>query len=146
MNSGPDALGRGAKAFRALHALIAFVQLAALGQIWKAAITRRRGPLVVAAVGTLAAEGMALVVGRGDCPLGPLQAKLGDPVPLFELVLPPRAARAAVPVLTGIALAGMAVVAAQAAADRSRRHRSLRAKNDDASAHTITVQSAAHTR
>jgi len=28
--------------------------------------------------------------GHGDCPMGPLQADLGDPVPLFELVLPPR--------------------------------------------------------
>jgi hypothetical protein len=36
----------------------------------------------------------------------PLQRRLGDPVPMFELVLPPRAAKAAVPVLAGVALAG----------------------------------------
>ena len=32
---------------------------------------------------------------HGDCPLGPLQARLGDPAPLFELVLSPTAARRA---------------------------------------------------
>ena len=51
------------------------------------------------------------MVGRGNCPFGPFQARLGDPVPLFELVLPPRAAKAAVPVLTVITLAGMVAVA-----------------------------------
>jgi len=34
-------------------------------------------------------------------------------VPLFELVLPPRAARAAVPLLAGISVAGVAVVVAR---------------------------------
>jgi hypothetical protein len=55
-------------------------------------------------------EGAALAVGRGKCPLGPLQAKLGDPVPLFELVLPPRGAKAAVPVLAAASVAGIALV------------------------------------
>jgi hypothetical protein len=36
----------------------------------------------------------------------PVQRRLGDPVPMFELVLPPRAAKAAVPVLAGVAIAG----------------------------------------
>jgi hypothetical protein len=50
---------------------------------------------------------VALVIGRGNCPLGPFQARLGDPVPLFELVLPPRAAKAAVPVLAAVTAAGL---------------------------------------
>lgn len=116
----PTALGRGARLFRAVHAGIAVVQLAALAQIWRSAITRRRGPLLTASVAALAIEGGALVVGRGDCPLGPLQARLGDPVPLFELVLPRRAAKAAVPILTGVAVAGIALVALQAARERGR--------------------------
>lgn len=56
----------------------------------------------------LAAEGGALVIGRGNCPVAPLQAAWGDPVPFFELLLPPRAAKAAVPVLFVIALSAIA--------------------------------------
>jgi len=56
----------------------------------------------------LSIEGVALVVGRGNCPFGTLQRRLGDPVPLFELVLPPRAAKAAIPVLTFVTVAGIA--------------------------------------
>jgi hypothetical protein len=42
--------------------------------------------------------------------MGPFQRRLGDPVPLFELVLPPRAAKAAVPVLAAFAVAGIGAV------------------------------------
>jgi hypothetical protein len=59
-------------------------------------------------VAFLSFGGIALVVGRGDCPFGPFQGRLGDPVPLFELVLPRRAAKVAIPVLTGLALVGIA--------------------------------------
>jgi hypothetical protein len=53
---------------------------------------------------------VALVIGRGNCPLGPFQARLGDPVPLFELVLPARAAKAAIPILAVVTIAGMAAL------------------------------------
>jgi hypothetical protein len=106
-------LGRGARALRAGHAAIAVVELACLGHLWRCAITRRRDPALRVAVGALVAEGVALIIGRGNCPLGPLQDRCGDPVPLFELVLPPRAAKAAVPVLTGAALGGLALLVAR---------------------------------
>jgi hypothetical protein len=101
---------RSALALRAIHTAIAGVEMASLGYVWWSALTRRRGRLLPVAVGALCSEGVALVVGRGDCPLGPLQDRLGDPVPLFELALPPKAAKAAVPVLTGVALAGLALL------------------------------------
>ena len=56
-------------------------------------------------------EGAGLVVGRGDCPLGPLQERLGDPVPLFQLVLPPRGAKAAVPALAAVTVGGLVMLA-----------------------------------
>jgi len=46
-------------------------------------------------VAFLSIEGVGLMIGGGDCPMGHLQEQLGDPVPFFELVLPPRAAKAA---------------------------------------------------
>jgi hypothetical protein len=95
-----------AGAFRVAHAAFAAAQLTALGYLWFSALTRRRDRNLAAAVGFLGLEGAALVVGRGNCPFGPFQARLGDPVPLFELVLPPRAAKAAIPVLAAVTLAG----------------------------------------
>jgi len=107
----PVVLAGRAKALRAAHALLAVVELAGLGYVWVCAATGRRDRRLALAVGLLAAEGAALVVGRGSCPLGPLQERLGDPTPLFELVLPPRAAKAAVPVLAVVAVGGVAALA-----------------------------------
>jgi hypothetical protein len=52
-------------------------------------------------------QGIGVLVGRGNCPLGPIQRRLGDPIPFFELVLPPRAAKAAFPVLLAVTLGGI---------------------------------------
>ena len=71
---------------------------------------RRRSPTLWASVALLSAEGAALVVGRGNCPVGRLQTEWGDPVPFFELVLPPRPAKAAVPVLAAISAGGIAAL------------------------------------
>ena len=104
-------LGRRARAFRVVHTAWSVVSLACLGYIWVCAATGRRDRRLVASVAFLSLEGAGLVVGHGDCPMGPLQADLGDPVPLFELVLPPRAAKAAVPVLAVVSVAGIVALA-----------------------------------
>jgi hypothetical protein len=101
-------LGVRAKAWRVAHAAWSVAQLASLGQIWAGVIRRRRSPRVWAGAAFLGVEGAALVIGRGNCPVGPLQAEWGDPVPFFELLLPPRAARAAIPALAVVSLLGIA--------------------------------------
>jgi hypothetical protein len=103
-------LPRPARALRLAHGAIAVVELGALGYVWWCALTRRRTKLLALAVTAMAAEAGALVMGQGDCPLGPLQAQAGDATPLFELVLPPRAAKLAVPMLAACAGAAVAVV------------------------------------
>ncbi|MEA2623545.1 MAG: hypothetical protein QOH61_2455 [Chloroflexota bacterium] len=108
-------LPRKAKAFRIAHATAAIVNLTSLGNIWLCAATRRRNRLLGLSVGLLLSEGGALLIGRGNCPLGAFQRSLGDPVPLFELVLPPRAAKAAIPLLAGVTLAAFATLAARPA-------------------------------
>jgi hypothetical protein len=100
-------LDRSARAFRIGHAAIALVELSCLGYVWRCAITRHRDRLLAASMIVLTAQGLGLVIGRGNCPLGPLQGRLGDPVPLFELVLPPRAAKAAIPTLAALTLIGV---------------------------------------
>jgi hypothetical protein len=109
--SGWATLGRRARAWRLVHASWSVVQLGCLTHLWVSALRRRRGRLVGASAALLLAEGAGLVVGRGNCPMGPLQDSWGDPVPFFELVLPPRAARAAVPVLAVIAITGLVALA-----------------------------------
>lgn len=103
-------LGTGARLFRVAHGVWGAFNLAALAYIWRAAVVRRRDRVANASLALLAAEGAALVVGRGNCPCGPFQARLGDPVPMFEWFLPPRAAKAAIPVLSGISAAGIAAL------------------------------------
>lgn len=103
-------LGRRAKVLRGVHVLIAAVEMGSLAHVWRCALTGRRDRLLRVSIALLSIEGVGLLVGRGDCPLGPLQQRVGDPVPLFELVLPPRAAKAAVPVLAATAVGGIVVV------------------------------------
>jgi hypothetical protein len=104
-------LGRPAKAYRVFHAAWSVAGLASLGYIWVCAARRRRNRLLGASMAFLSIEGVGLMIGGGDCPMGPFQEQLGDPVPFFELVLPPRAAKAAVPILAGASLAGFLAVA-----------------------------------
>ena len=101
-------MSSGAKALRIGHVAIGVVGLSSLAYIWFCALTGRRDRVLAAALAATALQGVALLVGRGSCPLGPLQKRIGDPVPLFELVLPPPAAKAAIPVLTILAVAGIA--------------------------------------
>ena len=105
-----EGLPRPALAFRAVHSVIATSFLFAIGYVWWCALTGRRGSLLHFAIGALLSEGALVIVNRGDCPLRPLQKRVGDPVPLFELVLSPRAAERAVPVLGAVTAAGVAVV------------------------------------
>jgi hypothetical protein len=103
--------------WRAAHGLIAIGFLASIGYVWWCALTGQRGPLLRPAIAALVSEGVLVVTNRGDCPLGPLGDRIGDAVPLFELVLSPRAARRAVPALGVLTAVGLGLLAA-----RSPRH------------------------
>ncbi len=107
---GWSTLGRRARIWRLVHGAWSVAQLGCLAYIWVCAATRRRTGRLWASVAFLLVEGGALIVGRGNCPVGPLQAEWGDPVPFFELVLPPRAAKAAIPVLAAVSVTGIALL------------------------------------
>ncbi len=96
--------------WRLLHTLITVGFLFSIAYVWWCAITGRRDRLLWYLVGALVAEGVTVAANHGDCPLGPLGDRVGDPIPLFELVLPARAAKRAVPVLGGVAAAGIGVL------------------------------------
>ena len=99
-----------AKAFRAAHVVFGIANIAGLGYVWLSALRRTRDRWLAASVALLVSEGIALVIGRGNCPFGPFQRSLGDPVPMFELILPSKAAKAAVPILTVVSLTGLSAV------------------------------------
>jgi hypothetical protein len=103
-------LSPAARAFRAAHTAIALAFLACIAYIWWCALTGRRDRRLHLALAALLAEGAFVGANHGDCPLGPLQQRLGDRIPLFELVLSPVAARRAVPALGLVAAAGVALL------------------------------------
>jgi hypothetical protein len=103
-------LSRAALAFRGAHAAIAVEQLLAISYVWWCALSGRRDRLLRIAAASLIVEGVLVAANHGDCPLGGLQERLGDPVPLFELVLSPRAAKRAVPTLGAITAAGLVLL------------------------------------
>ncbi len=107
-------------AWRTAHGLIGAGMSTAIGYVWWCAVRGRRGKLLPLAVTALVVEGVVVAANHGDCPLGPIGARVGDPVPLFELVLPPRAARLAVPVLGAVTLAGFALLAARTKSARTQ--------------------------
>jgi hypothetical protein len=107
----PERLSPAARAFRAGHGAITIAFLAAIAYVWWCALTRRRDGWLRLAVSALVTEGVVVAANHGDCPLGPFQERLGDPVPLFELVLSPAAARRAVPTLGLVTAGGLMLLA-----------------------------------
>lgn len=99
--------------WRAAHGLIAVAFLAAIAYVWWCALSGRRGALLRPAIAALVGEGVLVGANRSDCPLGPLGERIGDPVPLFELLLSPRAARRAVPTLGAVTGVGLGILAAR---------------------------------
>jgi hypothetical protein len=96
-----------ALALRTAHGTITVAFLGAIAYVWWCALTGRRDQRLRIAVVALVAEGTVVAANHGDCPLGPLQERAGDPVPLFELVLSPKAAERAVPALGLITALGL---------------------------------------
>jgi hypothetical protein len=96
-----------ARAYRVAHLAWGVAQLMALARVWGSAAGLPRGGWYRPSVAFLGVQGVGLVIGRGDCPMTSVQRRLGDPVPMFELLLPRRAAKAAVPMLAVVAGLGL---------------------------------------
>jgi hypothetical protein len=110
-------LSRAALAFRAFHGVIAVEMLLAIAYVWWCALSGRRDRLLRIAAASLIGEGVLVAANHGDCPFGGLQERLGDPVPLFELVLSARAAKRAVPTLGAITATELVLLAVRGPRD-----------------------------
>jgi hypothetical protein len=73
----------------------------------------RADAVTIAALAALCVEAALVLSSGGNCPLGPVLRRLGDETPFFELFLPPRAAKLAVPVLAGVSVLGAVLLAAR---------------------------------
>ena len=86
--------------------------LCSIALIYLGAWRGHASAVTVAAVAALGLEGVLVLSSGGNCPLGPLLRRLGDDTP-FELFLPPRAAKVAVPVLAAVVGLGAVLLAAR---------------------------------
>src|SRR5215208_4535483 len=91
------AMTRSMMFFRAFHGAIVVEMLLAIAYVWWYALSVRRRRLLHIAAASLIGEGMLISANGGNFPLGELQERLADRVPLFELVVSPRAAKRAAP-------------------------------------------------
>ena len=95
------------------HGLISLLFLFCIGAIYLGAWRATVGTVTVAALAALCVEAALVVLSGGNCPLTPVLRRLGDETPFFELFLPPRAAKRAVPVLVMVSVLGAALLAAR---------------------------------
>lgn len=98
-----------ARVFRCAHAGQAAGFLVAIGYLWWCGLAKAPRTPVADGDRCNRNRGALVAANRGSCSLGELQERLGDPDPLFELVLPARAAHLAVPVLGAVTAFGLAL-------------------------------------
>jgi len=73
-------------AIRTFHFLIGITMTASVTYLWYAALYRRYDWWLALSLVALAVQGVALMLNKGDCPLGNVSARYGDRKTLFELV------------------------------------------------------------
>jgi hypothetical protein len=95
------------------HGLISLLFLLCIAAVYLGAWRGKADVVTVVALASLCVEGALVALNGGNCPLGPLFRRIGDEKPFFELFLPPRAAKLAVPILAGVSALGAILLAAR---------------------------------
>jgi len=95
---------------RTIHGLLSAFFLACIAFVYYAAIADVNSPLAFAAAGALVLEGAVVALNGGDCPLGGIHRRYGDEKAFFELLMPPKAAKLAVPVLGTVTALGIVLL------------------------------------
>ena len=96
---------------RVAHGLVSVLFLCCIAVVYAGAWRGEAGVVTFVAVAALAGEGLLVMLNHGNCPLGPALRRLGDDTPFFELLLSPRVAALAVPVLAAVAVLGAILLA-----------------------------------
>ena len=99
---------------RSIHTAFTLFFLTCIGTVYYAGIFDRPSVWAYIAAAALVIEGVVVGLNHGDCPLGFIHHKVGDEKTFFELLLPRKAAKQAVPVLGAIAGVGIALLLVRA--------------------------------
>ena len=96
---------------RVIHGLFALYFIFCLVYLYYAAIFSRIDEFLFIALISLGMEGLAVfVLNKGDCPLIHIQRKIGDDTPFFNLILPDKYAKQAIPFFVKIAWVGIGLL------------------------------------
>jgi len=95
---------------RLAHGLVSALFLSCLGYVYYCGVTDTRSIWLVLSVIALAGEGAVVALNGGDCPLGFVHQRVGDEKAFFELFLPKRAAKLAVPFLAAVTVVGFGLL------------------------------------
>ena len=92
---------------RSIHGAITLFFLSCIAYIYYAALTDQQTVVGYAAIGLILIEGCVVLLNDGDCPLGTVHKKYGDEKDFFELFMPKRFSKRAIPVLSIVSVVGM---------------------------------------
>ena len=92
---------------RLLHGAISAFFIACIGCVYYSAVTGRRNRYLFPAIAAVAGEGAVVLANGGKCPLGGAHRRYGDDRDFFELFLPYRLSRHAVPFLGAVTVIGI---------------------------------------
>ena len=95
---------------RTIHGFISLFFLICIAYIYYAGVTNRKGLLAYLAIASVLVEGVIVTLNRGDCPLAGIHRRYGDNLAFFELFLPKRAAKLAIPFLGLVSAIGFILV------------------------------------
>ena len=98
---------RTVRILRMFHGLIVMYLVASIIYIYYCAVTVQISIPLVIAIASLLIEGALVIINDGHCPLAFIQRRFGDNIPFFDLILPPKYAKKAVPFFALLTLAGV---------------------------------------
>jgi hypothetical protein len=93
---------------RTIHTIFALYFIACLVALYYFAFTKQFNTVTTIALVSLAIEGFVVfILNKGDCPLIHIQKRIDDPIPFFELFLPPKIAKRAIPFFAILTITGL---------------------------------------
>lgn len=96
---------------RVVHGLFALYFIFCLLYLYYAVLFSKIDSFLLIAVISLGIEGfLVFVVNKGDCPLIHIQRRIGDNTPFFNIFLPAKMAKKAVPFFSNITCIGVVLL------------------------------------
>ncbi len=96
---------------RIIHAIFSLYFIACLLYLYYAAYAMRFDVLLLISMASLAIEGTAVfILNSGNCPLIHVQKRIGDDRPFFELFMPPRIAKQAIPAFSVLVIIALVLL------------------------------------